>query len=221
MTDEGRHDEEASDSYIRITLRGERFEARGMPADSASELRALSEMLLELAREEWLDAHPGRTQVPDGFSSLFDLRLVSIADGCAKPNLVLSLPSSFNEDDDEFDIAPAMRRAPHRLVKTLTAIRDDQDLPSTFPTKYMPALLRIGKTLGADDSMEIGLAHDPSDPAKPLPAPVLLNADIREIIGNIDRVLKATPEPVWIEVEGVITELDRSEERRVGKECPV
>ena len=208
MTDEGVAVNESAEGFIQIRLQGEKFDAKGMPADSALELKALRDVLFQMARQAWLDDHPGRKKVPDGFDDLFDLRLVSIAEGSARPQLVLNIPRDFREDNDEFDMVPAMRRAPKMLVDALASVEDDRVLPPTVPPKQVSLLAKIGRTLGEDDVIEIGVGPDSAGPDEPVPAPVSVTRTIRDTLDIIDKALKAAPEPMPAVLEGIITELD-------------
>lgn len=194
-----------SGDYIYVRLAGERFDAPGMPADAVRELKVLSEALFQLARVEWLIAHPDRTRVPGGFEELFDLRLVSIGEGSSKPQLVLQRPKGWTKQDDPEEIFPAMQRAPVALVRALEGVRDDRQVPATLAKESVALITKIGRTLGDAEQIEIAT----SDPAKVPEAPsVTLDLQVRNTLRAIEDSLKDRSEPEQVQIEGVITEFD-------------
>ncbi|UZN02836.1 hypothetical protein [Cellulomonas sp. S1-8] len=197
--------------YVYVRLTGERFEAEGMPADAAVELKSLAELLFQLARQTWLDEHPGRQRVPPAFDDLFDLRLVSIGEGSAVPQLVLHVPAGFDPMDDGDDMLPAMHRAPAMLVKALETARDDFTVPATFPSREVGRLARIGKSLGENESIHIGVPR-PDAEAAPAPSPIEVTSEVRETLALIDMAFRADPEPEPTVLEGVVTEFDSGEQ---------
>lgn len=196
---------EGSGDYIYVRLAGARFDAPGMPAEAVQELKVLSGALFQLARIEWLNAHPDRTRVPGGFAELFDLRLVSIGEGSAKPQLVLQRPKGWTKKDDPEEIFPAIQRAPVALVRALEGVRDDRQVPTALAKESVALISRIGRTL--DDAEQIELAT--SDPAKVPDAPsVILDLQVRNTLRAIEDSLKDRSEPEPVQIEGVITEFD-------------
>jgi hypothetical protein len=195
-----------ADAYLHVRLTGERFDPEGMPASAMPEVAVLTEVLFQLAREEWLAAHPGRVQVPDGFADLFDVRLVAIEDGSASPVLVLKRRPDRAGDDDADAIYEAMSRAPKALSDLLVGVRDDHALPSSFQRKYVPKLAKIGKTLADDEILEVGPAASPGQP--PTGETVKVTPAVRNTLEAIDRALREFAEPVEETLEGVVTEFD-------------
>src|SRR5690242_19387562 len=78
---------EGADGFIYFRMTGARFEAPGMPADSVVEVQRFSELVYEVARHVWLERNQGRARVPSDMVRAFDLRLVSVEDGSARPVL--------------------------------------------------------------------------------------------------------------------------------------
>ncbi|GEA84399.1 hypothetical protein [Cellulomonas gelida] len=211
---------ESPELFLHLRLTGERFDAKGMPAESAAELRPVVEALFQFAREGWLEDHPWRERVPAGFEEAFDVRLVSIGDGSARPHLVLMKPAGWRDDDLD-EIYPAMQRAPEKLVRALTTVRDDLAVPPSMAAEDVARLAKIGKSLYDLEAIEVGIVP-PGAPLDAEPSEVVaVTADVRETLRQIAVALSADPEPEPVWVEGIITELDGTDKtfhlRTVGR----
>lgn len=194
-----------ADRYMHFRLTGERFEAPGMPADAMAEVQTIAEALFQIAREQWLADHDGRVRVPEGFADLFDLRLVAIDGGSAKPRLVLRRrPSSYGDSDAE-EMFDAMLRAPRVLSEVLTSVRDDRAVPSWLPRKQIPKIAKIGQSLGDDETVEIGPGTNDKDVTAEI---VQVDLGVRNTLEAIDRALREVAEPTEEWLEGVVTEFD-------------
>lgn len=206
---DGAPDEPADDGFIYVSLTGKRFDPLGMPADSTVELKALRDALYEMARQAWLDEHPGRVRVPKRFDEVFDLRLVSVGEGSARPKLRLNVPSWFDAGDDDQQVLPAIYRSRDLLVDALSGVRDEFALPDRFPVEqHAPALAKLGRSLDENEGLQIGLPRQEVAPGEEPPVPVTLDAQVRSTLAQIDEALRAEPAPEPHALEGIITELD-------------
>lgn len=70
--------------FASLKLDGARFNGGRLPIDALVELQRYRELILEAAKQAWLDANPGQ-EVPADFSSEFDLAVTEIEDGSAIP----------------------------------------------------------------------------------------------------------------------------------------
>lgn len=192
------------DRYMHFRLTGERFDAKGMPADAVAEVQTIADSLFQLAREQWLADHDGRVRVPEGFADLFDLRLVAIDDGSAQPRLMLRRRPSSVGDADADEMFDAMLRAPLALSEVLQSVRDDHTVPAWLPRKYVPKIAKIGQTLGDDETLEVGALPDGSSE----PRVVQVDREVRNTLAAIDLALREAAEPVEESVDGVVTEFD-------------
>lgn len=212
MPDDGVRDDESrqagsheGDRYLHFRLTGERFEAKGMPADAMTEVQTIAETLFQIAREQWLAEHDGRVRVPEGFADLFDLRLVAIDEGSAQPRLVLRRRPSSYGDPDADEMYAAMQRAPRALSEVLAAVRDDHTVPAWLPRKHVSKIAKIGQSLGDDEAVEIGPATDERQDESRI---VQVNREVRNTLEAIDQALRKPAEPAEVTVEGVVTEFD-------------
>ena len=71
--------------FWRPRLRGARFDDGQIPLQILSDLTALREMVIDVAKWRYLSENPDRRRAPRGFANKIDLKLVSIDDGSAVP----------------------------------------------------------------------------------------------------------------------------------------
>ena len=69
--------------FWRLRMCGARFEDGGIPLQVLSDLGALREMVLEVAKGRYLAKNPDRQRAPRGFADKIDLRLTGIDKGSA------------------------------------------------------------------------------------------------------------------------------------------
>src|ERR1035437_1999267 len=69
--------------FLKPKLKGERFQNATVPLELLKDFSALQEMLVEVAKWEFRDTHPGRERIPRNFTAEVDLRLTSVEEGCA------------------------------------------------------------------------------------------------------------------------------------------
>ena len=83
-------------------LIGDRFANHEVPVEVLRDFAAFEELLIEVAKREYLADHPDRLRIPKGFTKGVELRLASIEEGSA-----------------------ILRRSPglRQTVKTLLAVR--------------------------------------------------------------------------------------------------
>lgn len=187
-----------SDAFAFFSLRGDRFDAPGLPADTAREVGHFREAVLQVARRLWLDNH-GRQRLPSGFSDAFDLRLVGVLEGSARPQLVLNRASSGVDDSDWDEWVSYYASARDTVAEAVGAVAKTERLPDSFPVDGLRALRRIGSSLQDSESVELGSPVESSRRA-------VLDRSVRELLEEIDEALP--PAPVDAFLVGVITEYD-------------
>ena len=195
---------EESDGFVYFRMAGGRFESgKGMPAAAVPELQRYAELVYEVARLRWLEAHPGRSNVR-GLREAFDLRLVEIREGSALPVFQLAPRRSARDDEDD-DLLPLFATARDIVNETIAAVAVDRLLPPSFPPRALPQLKRIGRTLEGQEAIALAAPRAPG--VSELPATdAVLTPQVRDVISLIDELL--VDEPGWVEREGVVTELD-------------
>jgi hypothetical protein len=186
--------------FAHFSLTGVRFDAPGMPAETASEITAYRELIYSIARHLWVDAHPGRQRVPVGFKEAFDLRLTEVRSGSARPQLLLHRPS--NVDDADFAEWQAIYfRARDTATEAVWTVGAEGVLPRKFPRSSVVRLRALGRTLNANEKITVG-------PPRFAGRKASLDEGFRRIISAIGDVLE--PEPEEVIVEGGIFEFDSS-----------
>ncbi|MXY47133.1 MAG: hypothetical protein F4Y44_09140, partial [Chloroflexi bacterium] len=67
-----------SKEFLRPRLQGRRFDDGGIPLEFLSDLAALQEMVLEVAKWRFLERNPERQRSPRGFTKDVHLKLTGL-----------------------------------------------------------------------------------------------------------------------------------------------
>ncbi|WP_133794307.1 hypothetical protein [Actinokineospora alba] len=199
-------------SFAFFSLIGDRFNAPGMPADTAKEVGFFREAILSVARQLWLDANLGRSRVPAGFAEAFDLRLTNVLRGSAEPQLLLNRTQRVSDEDwDEWvrfyeaardSIAmgvPTVAVAP--LDRDRTDLTEEARAARVLRNPAVVASLRkIGSTLEQAETVVLG------SPLRAGPR-VKLDHDMRLLLNPRLSDLGVT-QSEQVSIEGVIVEYD-------------
>jgi hypothetical protein len=142
---------EDPDPFARLRLTGGRFDdGDGMPVETLVELSAYRDLVLDVARELFRAAHPGRQRVPRGFAERLQLRLRIVEGGSAVPVLERAVAAgTLLTDDDEFT------RARDVIEDAVAAVADGADPPRAFPRDALVLFNRFGQTLRSDEAIEL------------------------------------------------------------------
>lgn len=185
--------------FAYFSLIGDRFDAPGMPAESAREIGYFREAIVTMARQIYLDLNPDRSRVPAGFDQAFDLRLTTVEEGSARPQLALHRPRTRRINDPEWHewtgIYAAARDA---VTSTLGLVGATGTVPPGLSTNTRRALKRIGTSLEPTEQIDLGHPTDAKRRAT-------LTESTRQVLADIEDVL---PTPVEHTLMGVITEYD-------------
>ena len=137
-----------SRDFLRPKLQGRRFDDGEIPLEFLSDLAALREMVLEVAKWRFLQRNPDRQRSPRGFTKDVHLKLTRLEGGSATPVIALS-------------IAQPPSLIPHvgheeYFVEAIEYIIDSMNAPGassrsvdngTLPRKYLSYFDRIGRNL--------------------------------------------------------------------------
>ncbi len=136
--------------FARLRLTGGRFDDQGMPVETLVELAQYRELVLGVARVQFLREHPERQRVPRGFFDRLQLRLRTVEDGSAVPVLErVASPGTLLDVDDDFT------RARDAIEDAVAAAETDQPPPDGFPPKALVLFNRFGQTLRPDEAIEL------------------------------------------------------------------
>jgi hypothetical protein len=113
--------------FLKPTLDGQRFQDHTVPLELFKDFSALQEMLIEVAKWEFLKTHPKRERIPRHFTDGLDLHLEAIEEGSAILKITLVFASLFPSshllyfEQAESDIVEAIASAESGEAPTLPA----------------------------------------------------------------------------------------------------
>ncbi len=136
--------------FVQPRFEGARFAEHTLPLDVAKDLAAYETLVVELAKHLYLKDHPERQRVLKGFAADFHLHLERVDDGCARPLLsvftagALALGAGSNV---------YFERARELITDCIAA--PDGQLTTEFPRELLVYFNQVGRSLNADERMEI------------------------------------------------------------------
>jgi hypothetical protein len=137
-------------TFLKPRLTGSRFDGHAIPLELLTDLAVLEEMIIEVAKLEFLKDNPGRKRAPRGFTKGIALKLTGIEAGSAIPIIGL-----FNETDKLFHSSqPYYERARDTLADTIDAAESNQSIMDLMPEKALLYFDRIGRSLHDGEAME-------------------------------------------------------------------
>ncbi len=148
------------EDFAFFSLNGDRFDAPGMPADTAREVGNFREAVLQVARQLWLSANPDRQRVPNGFTDAFDLRLTEVVSGSARPRLILHRPTRRVSDADWSEWEAVYVKARNVVTEAVHEVGESGHLPADFPRAATLALRRLGTSLVESEAITLGAPKD-------------------------------------------------------------
>jgi hypothetical protein len=177
--------------FLRPRLVGRRFDEHTLPLDILKDFSALEEMLIEVAKRQYLAAHPDRQRTPKGFTKGLELHLTAVEEGSAIPVIALAfatlLPSA---DADYFD------QAKNQIIEAIAAA--EQGWQPTLPPELLRYFDRFGRGLHEDEAMEFVRGNGQTTSLTP---------------ATRERLLRASQAEGWTEevtLKGRIPEVDQA-----------
>lgn len=177
---------------FRPELHGERFSRHAVPLEVLRDFAAFEELLIEVAKREYLGAHPGRLRMPRGFTKGLELRLSAIEEGSAKLALVLVGLS-------QSDGAEYITRAHDKIVNTIANIGDGRQ--PEIPPELLRYFDRFGRSLLDGERIDFPRGNG---------EPTSLTPDVRE------KLLLASQAEEWTEeaiLKGRVSSADPADGR--------
>ncbi|MDE0107471.1 MAG: hypothetical protein OXN96_06665 [Bryobacterales bacterium] len=140
-------------AFLRPRLCGGRFNDGGIPLEVLPDLQALQELVVDVARCEYLRAHPDRRQVPTGFAENLKLKITAIEQGSAVAaiSFAKSTETLFGETSL---FEPYARRAADTIHDLIDAGHSEQPIPAGLPNESRNHLKRFGQSLRGDERIE-------------------------------------------------------------------
>ncbi len=136
--------------FIQPRFEGARFAEHTLPLEVAKDLAAYESLVVELAKHLYLKEHPNRQRVPKGFDADFHLHLEKVDEGSAR--LVLSVVTA-GALSLGINASSYFERARDLITECVQA--PDGQLPSDFPPNLLHYFNHVGRSLRADEKMEL------------------------------------------------------------------
>lgn len=131
---------------------GARFDEHTLPVDVARDLAAYERLIVELAKHLYLQEHSGRQRVPKGFEAGFRLDIERIDEGSTRPMLALVMAGALALQGGERDY---FERARDLVAECIAA--PVTALPEAFPKELLGYFNQFGRSLRADEALELPL----------------------------------------------------------------
>lgn len=178
--------------FLRPRLVGRRFDEHTLPLDILKDFSALEEMLIEVAKRQYLAAHPERQRTPKGFTKGLELHLTAVEEGSAIPVIALAFATLFpSADADYFD------QAKDQIVEAIAAAEQGQQ--PTLPPELLRYFDRFGRGLHEGEAMEFSRSNGQTASLTP---------------ATRERLLRASQAESWTEeatLKGRIPEVDQAD----------
>ena len=162
--------------FWKPKLVGDRFSGHAVPLEILKDFAALQEMLVEVAKSKFLEAHPGRERVQRNFAKDIELQLVAIEDGSAVLAIALSFSSLFPPQNAQY-----FDKAKDAIVESIAQSSTGQT-PQLAPS-FLSYFDRFGRSLRPGESIEFPRQQ----------GNVALNADVRR------KLIRAAQVETWTE----------------------
>ncbi len=186
------------DRFLYPRLTGARFEGRAIPLEFLKDLAVLEEMIVEVAKSEFLKENKDRQRSPRGFTEGIELKLTGIEDGSAIPiiSLVVAATTLFPPDNQVY-----FERARDAVVSAIGAVEQNQKVTDYLPEKTLSYFDRIGRSLREGEAIEFTTPQR-QEPAK------LTKETRRRLILASEKVKELTEET---SIRGAVPEVDQDD----------
>ena len=179
--------------YLRPRLVGPRFEDHAIPLEFLRNLSVLDEMVVEVAKWRYLEAHPERKRSPRGFADGITLTLTDVEEGSVVPVIALLFGSLLPPNQRYFD------EAKEAIVGAIRAAANNKSPTDYLPEKSLAYFDRFGRSLRDREAIEF--------PSADGDAPIRLTKEVRRrLLLASTRVTELTEE---IELQGAIHEANQ------------
>ena len=137
--------------FLRPRLIGERFDSHSVPLDLLKDFAVLEEMLLEIAKRNYLADNQDRQRLPKGFGKHFSVNLAAVEQGSVVLDFALAsavaVSSPIQADEEKY-----LNQAKDQVLEAVFSATTNEE------TKLEPSLLRyfdrFGRSLRADECIE-------------------------------------------------------------------
>lgn len=179
-----------SQEFLKPRLEGERFNEHSIPLELLKDFAALEEMLIEVAKWKFRQAHPDNKRIQRNFSKGLELHLAGVEEGSAIPAIVLMFAGLFPAEN-----AIYFEQARTEIIDAIACA--EQGAAPKLPANLLSYFDRFGRGLREGEAMEFRHAG----------GTVKLNPEVRK------RLIRSAQVDVWTEevaLRGKISEADQA-----------
>ena len=185
--------------FWRPRLRGARFADGGIPLQVLSDLIALREMVIEVAKWRYLSENPDRQRVPRGFADKIDLKLASIGDGSAVPVINITTTDTILPGM-ELPYQEFLMMAKEDIARTVASASENGHAQTNghIPNRFLAYFNRVGRSLRDDESLELPISNST--------APARLTKETRNRLLQRSAIIELTQ---VVTLHGMVPEADQ------------
>lgn len=140
--------------FLCPRLTGPRFEGGMIPLEFLKDFAVLEEMIVEIAKCQFLSENPERKRTPRGFTDRIAMKLTKVSAGSAIPEISLCVasehPMMFNTGQTE----QYLERARDSIVRAIAAAERGQPITDHIPEKALAYFDRFGRSLRDQEAIE-------------------------------------------------------------------
>lgn len=159
---------------LRPRLVGRRFDEHTLPLDILKDFSALEEMLIEVAKRQYLAAHPDRQRTPKGFTKGVELHLTAVEEGSTKLPIALVFAAALFPPA----VANYFEQAKDQIVEAIAAA--EQGRQPELPPELLRYFDRFGRGLHEGEAMEFARNNGQTASLTPTTRQYLLRASQAE-----------------------------------------
>ena len=189
--------------FLEPRLVGMRFEGGTIPLEMLSDISVLGEMVIEIAKWRYLEAHPDRERSPRGFAEGVSFNLIGVEEGSAIPVIGMEFRHPQSPSVPQLPGMPGKFdqyyvEARDTIVSAIAAAERDEFTSAILPERYLSFFDRLGRRLRDNESIEF-----PTIPGEP---PARLTRESRRRLVLASRVSEISQQ---VTVRGYIPEMDQ------------
>jgi hypothetical protein len=136
--------------FLRPTLKGQRFQDHTVPLELIRDFSALQEMLVEVARWEFLKSRSDRQRIPRNFATGLELHLQAVEEGSAILKIVLVTSTLFSPHMAYFE------QAKTDIVAAIASA--EQGTVPSLPPRFLNYFDRFGRGLRSGEGISFASA---------------------------------------------------------------
>lgn len=177
--------------FLKPRLDGARFDKHSIPLELLKDFAALEEMLIEVAKWKFREAHPQSKRIQRNFSKGLELHLANVEDGSAIASIVLMFAGLFPAENNIY-----FEQARTEIIEAIASA--EQGNTPNLPPYLLSYFDRFGRGLREGETMEF--KRDGGDTAR-------LTPTVRKQLIRSAHVSEWTEE---VALRGKVSEIDQA-----------